>query len=111
MGDNDITTGQQLNDFATRHPVLRRYYKDLVINDKFPDIPTNGFIINNKNNHWTAIYKRPGHPIMEYDSYGRDMLPDIKDTKIPISEVQGANGIDSGDCGQRTLAKMIQIFQ
>jgi hypothetical protein len=108
MGDSDITTGEQINKY------LKKYfnddeYKGIVLDDNIPELKKNQFIINNKNIHWTAVYNLNGK-VKEFDSYGRDMLRNIDDTFIPINQRQGANQLDEGDCGQRTIAFLLLIY-
>ena len=108
MNDGDITTGRQIDNYL-RSKFSPNVYRGIVINDNIPQLPNNSFVINNKDRHWTTIYK-VNNELLEFDSYGRNMLPSIKDTQVKPSDRQGASGIDDQDCGQRTIAKLLMIF-
>jgi len=108
MKDGDITTGAQIDSY------LRKYfpsniYRGIVVNDEIPTLKSNQFVINNKRVHWSLIYNKDG--LKEFDSYGRDMIPEIKDTYVLPSNRQGYGGVDLSDCGQRSISKAIQIFK
>ena len=106
MNDGDITTGRQIDNYL-RSKFSPNVYKGIIINDNIPHLfPDNSFVINNKDRHWTTIYKK-NNELLEFDSYGRNMLPSIKDTQVKPSDRQRA---DDQDCGQRTIAKLLMIF-
>jgi len=109
MRDGDITNGEQINNY-----LLKKFpttvYRGIIIDNEIPQLQDNQFVINNQDRHWTAIYKKNG-VLQEFDSYGRDMLPTIKDTYIKPENRQGASGSDYQDCGQRTIARMLITFK
>lgn len=107
MNDYDITDGEQIDNYLKKK-FPSTVYRGIVVDDQIIPLKNGQFIINNKDMHWTAIYKT-NNKLYEYDSYGRDMLPNIDEIDVPVTERQGI-GKDMGDCGQRTIAKMIQIF-
>jgi len=69
----------------------------------------NEIAILNTNQHWYGIFKKNG-TLYETDSYGEDRLGKKYIDKVPPAGfVQGANGIDNMDCGQRLLTNLITL--
>ena len=118
MNDNDITTGEQIDGYLKKKFTPKTYRGIIIdlntenIDDFIKDDPlrNNQFYINNYMRHWTAIYKKK-NKYYEFDSYNRDMLEDdVIDKKISNKDIQGKGGIDDGDCGQRTIAFLLNEF-
>ena len=125
-----LTSLDQLEEAIQNDAVLSKHFKGFIIHPEtildprgariggkqsFPIIPKsispNSFFITHKDLHWGAIY-RLNDETKEFDSYGRDMIPYIKDTYIPPKQRQGYLGAskDVGDCGYRTLDFLRKTF-
>ena len=117
IGDG-ITSGAQLHNFIKSHPKLDRAFSGIIAIKPYNmlkylaanPLKNNTFLINNDKMHWMAIYRDKNGEYKEYDSYNRDMYPDIEEDKVNIMNVQGKAAPDSSDCGARVLAKMMNIF-
>ncbi len=109
IGRTGITTGEDLEKILK--PVFGKKYIGIYMWNRPQDLPVlreGEVAVLNKDTHWTAIYRKDGK-LKEIDSYNRDLLgAKYKDDKVPSYFKQP---IDTADCGQRTLAKLIYVFQ
>lgn len=112
--DDDTTSAEQLANYAMKY--LKKHFigitnktpaemKRYIIKNPMTD---DAFIINLDKHHWTAIVRKNGR-YHQFDSFNRNLYgKDFKQLRLPAAGVQKKR---EQNCGQRVLAKMIQLFE
>jgi len=116
MKDKNATSDKQISQYIQQHPILKKYYTGMFTDKDSPSLPLKPFFAiywkpngSAKVGHWCAIYRKSAKgPIMEFDSYARNLFPQYPDTKLPYADMQKEG---ENNCAQRTIAKMIEIFK
>lgn len=113
MNDHDITDNKQMDKIMIE--IFGDHYRGIIVDDEYKRLDSskmknNDIFIYHSNMHWSAIFKLDGK-IYEYDSYNRDLLGKrFKNYAIHGFEQGSRSESDNGDCGQRTVAALISVF-